>query len=135
MKGKLLGLLVAVGLLLLLSSAWADPDVSESGPFVTITGIDGDFTYTYSSLLYGPYGRGARIDWIWLIDTTSAGVYVKIDEGTASGPALFYSYVCENFMTEPVYYHGTRLRPVLDYSESSVGHDTTTVIIKLWPEQ
>lgn len=130
-KVTLIFLITIICSMMLIQNSMADPDVVETGPFVYISGIDADFNYTYSSMLYGKYGAGVKIDWIWLIDKTAAGVYVKIDEATDAGAGLFYSYISEDFQSTPVYYHGARMRPVLDYSESSVGHDSTVVIIKV----
>jgi hypothetical protein len=115
--------------------------VTEYGPFVEISEIDSDFVYTESSTLYGGDGQGARIDWIQFIPgsawaTGTLGCYVTIKNGTDTGPTMFYSQACDlgtdwNQMA-PTYYNGARLRPVIDFSACSVGHDTSKVIFKIW---
>lgn len=134
-------ILMVLAAILWTSFAFAQCVITESGPFVEISGIDSDFTYSASCMLYGRDGMGARIDWIQFIPggawgTGTLGCYVTIKDGTDSGPTIFYSQACDLGVDwdilPPVYYHGSKLRPVIDFSVSSVGHDTSKVIFKIW---
>jgi hypothetical protein len=138
MKKFLIGLMGLVLVLCVASFSMAQCVVTESGPFVEISGIDSDFIYTESSTLYGD-GQGAPIDWIMFIPgagwgTGTLGCYVTIKNGSDSGPVLFYSQACDlgtDWFQNPTYYNGSKLRPVIDFSASSVGHDTSKVLFKL----
>ena len=139
---KRLFLILSLIVLLLPVPSFADPDVTESGQTIEVSGIDGDFTYTTSSMLYGRDGQGARMDWILFVPGTAyatgtAGCYVTIKNGTDAGPVIFYSEESDAGAHGPsiIYYHGTRVKPVIDFSVSSVAHDTSKVIFQLWPQQ
>lgn len=108
--------------------------LTELGPTVEIAQIDSDFTYTASCLLYGRDGTGVRINFIQLIGG-GAGCYVRIKELKSEGATIFYSMDSTLTGCQPIYYHGAKLRPFLDFSASSVAHDTTSVVIQLWPQQ
>lgn len=126
---------IAIMIVLIAGLGWAAPTVTESGSTVEISEIDADFTYTTSCMLYGRDGNGAKINFIHMIAGTEAE-YVVIKNGSDSGPTIFYSMDSTHTgTTRPVYYHGVRLRPVLDFNVSSVSHDGTKVIIQLWPQQ
>jgi len=120
--------------------AVAAPVITESGAIIEVSDIDADFTYTSSCTLTGPDGMGARMDWIMFIPGVGWGTgtlecYVVIKDGSDSGPILYYSQACDlgtDWSPQPVYYQGARVRPVIDFSVSSVGHDSSKVIFKLW---
>lgn len=117
--------------------------VTESGDTIEVSAIGSDFTYSASCKMYGPDGEGARMDWImflpgkaWAAGTLGASITVK--DGTDSGPVIYYSQACDlgsDWVPIPVYFHGSRLKPVIDFSDSSVGTDNAKVIFKLWPQQ
>ena len=137
---KIMALLFAILLFGGGIKAFSEPLVTEAGDFVMISNIDADFTYTASCTLNGVDGSGAKMDWIMFISapawgTGALGGYVTIKEGTDAGPTIFYSQACD--LTDdpdfiPIYYHGSKLRPVIDFSVSSVAHDSSKVIFKLW---
>ena len=118
----------------------AAPTITESGAFIEVSEIDADFTYTASCTLTGLDGKGARMDWIMFIPGAAWGTgtlecYVTIKDGSDSGPIMYYSQACDlgtDWSPQPVYYNGARVRPVIDFSVSSVGHDSSKVIFKLW---
>jgi len=121
-------------------NAFSAPTVTESGDFVMVSEIDADFIYTESCVLYGRDGMGVPIDWILFIPgdgwgTGTLGCYVEIKDASDTGPVIFYSQACDltddpDFL--PIYYHGSKIRPVIDFSVSSVAHDESKVIFKLW---
>lgn len=130
---KILALLFA--LLLFAAPVFSAPLVTESGNAVMVSNIDADFTYTTSCMM----ATGAKIDWIMFMPADGWGLghggsYVTIKDGADDGPIIFYAASSDltemNF--QPIYYHGTRLRPVIDFSVSSVAHDESVVIFKLW---
>jgi len=125
---KRLALILA--LLLIPFTLYAGNSVTVTGDTVLLKNIDSDFTYSGQSILYGPSGEGARINFIKMTDTDEQS-YITIKNGSDSGATIFYTI--SSYGQDPVYYHGARLKPVLDFSASSVGHDTTQVIIQLWP--
>jgi hypothetical protein len=119
----------------------SDPTVTEGGTTVEVSEIDADFTYSTSCMMYGRDGSGVRMDWILFIpgegfEAGTAGCYVSIKEGTDSGPLIFYSQESDAGLCGPsiIYFNGSKIRPVIDFSASSVGHDSSKVIFKLWPE-
>ena len=131
---KKLIVFIAIMFVFIATSVWAAPTLTESGKTVEISEIDADFTYTTSCMLYGRNGQGARVNFIHLVSGTEYE-YVVIKNGSDSGPVIFYSMDSTHIGTSPVYYYGARLQPVLDFNVSSVAHDSTKVIIQLWPQQ
>lgn len=125
------------------ANANADPTVTESGGTVEVSAIDADFTYSTSCMMYGKDGSGVRMDWIQFIPGTAwgtgtLGCYVTVKDGSDAGPTILYSQACDlgsDFILAPVYFHGAKVRPVIDFSASSVGHDSSKVIFQLWPQQ
>jgi len=120
-------------------SAFGGNSVTETGQTIHIKNIDSNFTYSGLSTLCGPYDQGARINFIMFIPG-KGGCYVRIEQGSESGATIFYAIGSAAPSSVPdapiiVYYYGARLKPVLDFSDSSVAHDNSEVIIQLWPEQ
>jgi len=127
--------------LVFVSISFADPTVTESGNTVEVSEIDADFTYSTSSMMYGKNGEGVDLDWIlWIpgegYETGTAGCYVTVKDGSDSGPIIFYSEESDAGAHGPsiIYFHGARSKPVIDFSASSVGHDSSKMIFKLWPK-
>jgi len=127
---KILKTLLVLSLLLVPAILFAGNSVTVSGDTIQIKNIDSDFTYSGQSILYGPSGEGARINFIKMTDTDEQ-TYIKVKNGSDSGAVVFYSV--SSYGQAPVYFHGARLKPVLDFSACSVAHDSTELTIQLWP--
>ena len=98
--------LIVILLIILFSGiGYAAPDSVETGNAVTVSGIDADFTYSTSCMLYGRDGRGVQMDWI-LFNPGGDGCYITIKDGTDAGPTIFYASECD------IGYHG----PMIIYS-------------------
>lgn len=138
---KKIFLLMVLAILALGSNCYSAPTVTEAGMTVEVSEIDADFTYSTSSMMYGTSGEGVDMDWIlWIpgegYQTGTAGCYITIKDGSDTGPIIFYSEESDAGAHGPsiIYFHGARVRPVIDFSASSVGHDSNRVIFKLWPK-
>lgn len=107
---------------------------NEEATTVMLTSVAADWTYTGNSMMYGKYGKGVRMDWIAFCPGTDTGDVVAIKEGSDAGPVIFPANCVNAFDQRIIYYHGARLRPVLDYSDCSLssGHK---IIFQLWPAQ
>lgn len=140
--GLFSAILLSLALIAIASWTNAEPTTTEAGYTVEVSEIDDDFTYSASSMLYGRNGEGARLDWILFVpgegyEAGTAGCWITIKEKTDAGPIIFYSEESDAGARGPsiIYFHGARARPVIDFSASSVGHDSSKVIFKLWPQQ
>jgi len=124
-------------------AVYAEPTTTESDTTVEVSEIDADWTYSSSCMMYGRDGMGVRMDWILFVpgegwEVGTLGCYVAIKNGSDSGPIIYYaqaSDLASGMAPFPIYYHGAKIRPVIDFSASSVGHDSSKVIFQLWPQQ
>ena len=134
MKKRFFALGIALAVLLgCLTGLYATTE-TEGGRGVELTAISENWTYSANSMVYGRDGNGARIDWImYCPGTGDTGDVLLIKEGSTTGRTIFYANATNHTAQQIVYYHGARLRPVLDYTNSSVstGH---RLIIQLWPK-
>jgi hypothetical protein len=140
---KLILLVSIIGLLIWSSLAFGQAVETESGDTLMISEIDANWTYSNNCMMYGVSGEGRRMNWIMFSGASAWGLgygdsYITVREGSVTGPVIYYSASCAldtNQTFTPIYFFGSRLRPVIDFSASSVAHDQSYIIFKLWPEK
>ena len=137
-------LLTVIGMLVWSSFVFAAAVETEGGGTLMISEIDANWTYSNNCMMYGESGEGRRVNWILFSGASAWGLgsgdsYITIREGSATGPIIYYSQVCalgtDSNNVTPIYFFGQRLRPVIDFSASSVAHDESFVIFQLWPDK
>lgn len=136
-------ILTVIGLLSWSSFVFGQATETESGNTLMISEIDSNWTYSNNCMMYGVSGEGRRINWILFSGASAWGLgsgdsYITIREGTITGPVIYYSQTCALATDQtivPIYFFGQRLRPVIDFSASSVAHDQSFVIFNLWPDK
>lgn len=141
MKKYLKIFLVLIPLLFWGSSVHAQATVTESGNTVMVSEIDSNWTFSASCMMNGD-GSGRKMNWILFSGASAWGLgsgdsYIVIKDGSVTGPIIYYSQVCALATDQtivPIYYFGQKLKPVIDFSSSSVAHDQSFVIFSLWPD-
>ena len=135
MKRRTYALLVlAFCLIVGLQLAFGAATETVSGGTIQLSAIDADWKWTDDLLIAGQDGRGVRVNFI-IFEPFATANFVSIKEGTDTGPEIFPSIAAISAAdSRIIYFHGTRIRPVLDYSASSL-EAGATVIIQLWHTQ
>ena len=105
---------------------------TEQGDTVTLSSIAADWTWSGNCRMYGG-GRGTRLNYI-LWSPGSADDVLVIKEQSPSGPQMFYGWAVDRTDQHIIYYHGSRKRPVIDYSECTLSTGSL-VIFELWPQR
>ncbi len=102
--------------------------VTKGGFTIVISVIDSDWVWT-TTLTADKYKNGVPVHAI-IFQPGAASDKLSIKDGSDSGPRIFPNILAADTTDgKVIYYGGVNLKPVLDYSDSTLSAGSTVIII------
>lgn len=122
---------LVIGLIVLLVAANAFAiSATRSGNVIEISTLDADWAWTDTFTSGYPYANGIRAQYIIFYPSAANDILV-LEEGSDSGPEIFPVKCNDTYDQRIVYPGATRIKPVFDYTDSTITTPADAKIIIL----
>lgn len=101
--------------------------IKYKGFTVEISSIDSDWTWT-DTLTDAAFTNGVPINFIQFNPGAADDKCTIYEDNITDGPVSFYAKCDGDDDMKRAYYHGTRMKPILDYSAGTFSTGSTVII-------